>query len=81
MAYLKFVLQIFHKNVAHPKLDAFIKKHRWIVESEEFLIFPQNQSEYKGGVFHYIESIEEVYLLIWFRASEYVQCHLLFKNG
>lgn len=53
-------LQILYKNVAHPKLAAFIKKHNWVMESEEYLVFPQNQSEFKGGVFHYLESIEEV---------------------
>lgn len=52
--------QILYKNVAHPKLTAFIKKHSWLMESGEYLTFPQNQSEFKGGVFHYLESIEEV---------------------
>ncbi|KAL5558051.1 hypothetical protein UlMin_034262 [Ulmus minor] len=52
-------LKVFYKNVAHPKLAAFIKKHSWLVESGEYLTFPQNQSEFKGGVDHYLESIEE----------------------
>lgn len=54
------LVQILHKNVAHPKLAAFVKKHSWVVESGEYLTFPQNQSEFKGGVLHYLESIEEV---------------------
>jgi tRNA wybutosine-synthesizing protein 1 len=54
------LVQILHKNVAHPKLAAFVKKNSWLVESGEYLTFPQNQSEFKGGVLHYLESIEEV---------------------
>lgn len=53
-------LKVLHKNVAHPKLSAFIKAHSWVSESGEYLIFPQNQSEFKGGVVHYLESIEEM---------------------
>lgn len=30
------------------------------MESGEYLTFPQNQSELKGGIHHYLESIEEV---------------------
>ncbi|KAF5747112.1 methyltransferase PMT28 [Tripterygium wilfordii] len=52
--------KIFYKNVAHPKLAAYVKKHTWVVESGEHLTFPQNQSEFKGGVLHYLESIEEM---------------------
>lgn len=53
-------LKIFYKNVAHPKLAAYIKKHRWLVDSGEYLTFPQNQSEFLGGIQHYLESIEEM---------------------
>ncbi|KAJ0087521.1 hypothetical protein Patl1_09136 [Pistacia atlantica] len=52
--------KILYKNVAHPKLAAYIKKHNWLVEDGEYLTFPQNQSEFKGGVLHYLESIEEM---------------------
>ncbi|XP_054798257.1 probable methyltransferase PMT28 isoform X2 [Prosopis cineraria] len=52
--------KILYKNVAHPKLAAYIKKHNWLVESGEYLTFPQNQSELKGGILHYLESIEEM---------------------
>ncbi|XP_025012409.1 probable methyltransferase PMT28 isoform X1 [Ricinus communis] len=54
-------LKIFYKNVAHPKLDAFIKKNSWLVQSGDYLTFPQNQTEFKGGVQHYLESIEELH--------------------
>ncbi|OMO87573.1 putative S-adenosyl-L-methionine-dependent methyltransferase protein [Corchorus capsularis] len=53
-------LKILYKNVAHPKLAAFMKNHNWLIESGEYLMFPQNQSEFKGGVVHYLESIEEM---------------------
>ncbi|WJX09319.1 tRNA 4-demethylwyosine synthase (AdoMet-dependent) [Trifolium repens] len=53
-------LKILYKNVAHPKLAAYIKKHRWLVDSGEYLTFPQNQSVFLGGVQHYLESIEEM---------------------
>ncbi|XP_050363706.1 probable methyltransferase PMT28 isoform X2 [Argentina anserina] len=52
--------KILYKNVEHPKLAAFIKEHSWVMESGEYLTFPQNQSEIKGGVLHYLESIEEM---------------------
>lgn len=57
---VNFNLQILYKNVAHPKLAAFVKTQSWVVESGEYLTFPQNQTELKGGVMHYLESIEEV---------------------
>lgn len=46
--------------MAHPKLAAFVETHSWVVESGEYLTFPQNESEFKGGIAHYLESIEEV---------------------
>lgn len=57
-------VQILYKNVAHPKLAAYIKRHSWLMESGEYLTFPQNQSEFKGGINHYLESIEEVNSLL-----------------
>ncbi|CAK7349294.1 unnamed protein product [Dovyalis caffra] len=53
-------LKVLYNNVAHPKLASFIKKNSWLVQSGEYLTFPQNQSEFKGGVGHYLESIEEM---------------------
>lgn len=52
--------KIFYKNVAHPKLSAFIKTQSWLNLSAEHLLFPQEESEFKGGVQHYINSIEEM---------------------
>lgn len=53
-------LKILYKNVAHPKLAAFVKKQSWVVESGEYLTFPRNESVLKGGISHYLESIEEM---------------------
>ncbi|KAK6124527.1 hypothetical protein DH2020_041736 [Rehmannia glutinosa] len=52
--------KILYKNVAHPKLGVYIKSQDWLVESGEYLTFPQNQSVLKGGIQHYLESIEEM---------------------
>ncbi|KAJ4965725.1 hypothetical protein NE237_017574 [Protea cynaroides] len=52
--------KILYGNVAHPKLAAFIKTRSWMIESEQYLTFPQDQSEFKGGVLNYIESIDEM---------------------
>ncbi|KAK1407493.1 hypothetical protein QVD17_39109 [Tagetes erecta] len=51
--------KIWYSNVAHPKLAQFVKTQNWVVESGEYLTFPQNQSELTGGIAHYLESIEE----------------------
>ncbi|OVA07022.1 CBS domain [Macleaya cordata] len=53
-------LKIFYGNVEHPKLAAFIKTRTWLMQSEEYLTFPQSQSEFRGGVLHYLEFIEEM---------------------
>ncbi|CAN1835780.1 Probable methyltransferase PMT28 [Linum perenne] len=53
-------LQVLYKNVAHPKLADFVKRRSWVVQSGEYLTFPQNQTEFKGGVQHYLDFIEEM---------------------
>ncbi|CAA3030358.1 probable methyltransferase PMT28 [Olea europaea subsp. europaea] len=53
-------LKILNKNVAHPKLAAFVNSQDWVVESGEYLTFPQNQSVFKGGIQYYLDSIEEM---------------------
>ncbi|EHA8587404.1 putative methyltransferase PMT28 [Cocos nucifera] len=52
--------KIFYKDVAHPKLSAFIKTQSWLNLSEEFLLFPREESEYKGEAQHYVNSIEKM---------------------
>ncbi|CAO2833989.1 unnamed protein product [Amaranthus hypochondriacus] len=54
------ITKIFYRNVAHPKLAAYVKTNSWVLESGEYLVFPQNQSNVVGGVGHYLESIEEM---------------------
>ncbi|MCL7032625.1 hypothetical protein MKW94_017105, partial [Papaver nudicaule] len=53
-------LKIFYGNVEHPKLASFIKTQTWLMQSEEYLTFPSNQSEWKGGVLHYLDFVEEM---------------------
>ncbi|GAB4852056.1 hypothetical protein Ancab_016249 [Ancistrocladus abbreviatus] len=53
-------LKILYKNVAHPKLAAYIKSQNWIMQFGDRLLFPQNQSETIGGVAQYLDSIEEM---------------------
>ena len=55
-----FWQQILHKNVAHPKLDAYIKTQSWLMESGEYIVFPHNHSDVVDDVAHLLESIEEV---------------------
>ncbi|KAF5182035.1 S-adenosyl-l-methionine-dependent methyltransferases superfamily protein [Thalictrum thalictroides] len=52
--------KILYRNVEHPKLASFIKTKTWLMQSGEYLTFPQNQSEFNGGVHHYIDAIEEM---------------------
>ncbi|CAH2036816.1 unnamed protein product [Thlaspi arvense] len=52
--------KILYKNVAHPKLAAYIKKHNWVNESGEYLTFPQNQTAFNGKVLQYLEFIQEM---------------------
>ncbi|KAK4429252.1 putative methyltransferase PMT28 [Sesamum alatum] len=52
--------KILYQNVAHPKLAAYVKAQDWLVESGEYLTFPSNQSVFKGGIQHYLESVEEM---------------------
>lgn len=60
------MLQILYRNVAHPKLSAFIKTQKWLNLSGEYLMFPRDESEFKGGVHHYLSSIEEVRISVAF---------------
>lgn len=53
-------VKILYKNVEHPKLAAYIKTQDWLVESGEYITFPQNQSVFRGGIQHYLESVEEM---------------------
>ncbi|ONK64918.1 uncharacterized protein A4U43_C07F31460 [Asparagus officinalis] len=56
----QFKVDIFYRNVAHPKLSAYVKTRRWVNVTGEYLMFPQDESEFKGGVHHYLGSIEEM---------------------
>lgn len=55
--------QILYKNVAHPKLAGYIKKHNWVNESGEYITFPQNKTAFSGNVLQYLEFIQEVSII------------------
>ena len=58
------MLQILFRNVAHPKLSSYVKTRRWLNLTGEHLVFPRDESEFKGGVHHYLSSVEEVRIFI-----------------
>ncbi|KAG0466101.1 hypothetical protein HPP92_017681 [Vanilla planifolia] len=56
----RLAAMVLYGNVAHPKLSAFIKTNKFINVSGEYLRFPPEESDFKGGVQHYLDSIEEM---------------------
>ncbi|KAG9446434.1 hypothetical protein H6P81_012562 [Aristolochia fimbriata] len=52
--------KVIYKNVAYPKLSAFIQTHSWFTQSGDYLTLLHNQSEFKGGASHYVNSLEEM---------------------
>lgn len=53
-------MQILYRNVAHPKLSAFVVTRKWLNLTGDYLVFAADESEFKGGVHHYLSSIEEM---------------------
>ncbi|CAL0327921.1 unnamed protein product [Lupinus luteus] len=52
-------LIIWYDNVPHPKLVEYKKEQNWVVKSGEYLVFPGGGTQFKEGVTHYINFIEE----------------------
>jgi tRNA wybutosine-synthesizing protein 1 len=52
--------QIWYGNVGHPRLSSYVKDNSWLNRTGEHLVFPAEESEFKGGAKHYIETIDEV---------------------
>ncbi|RAL53633.1 hypothetical protein DM860_012248 [Cuscuta australis] len=52
--------KIIYKNVVHEKLADLVKTQSWVMESGEYLIFPQNRSALEDRVQHYLMSIQEM---------------------
>ncbi|KAE9587731.1 putative S-adenosyl-L-methionine-dependent methyltransferase [Lupinus albus] len=50
---------IWYDNVPHPKLVEYKKEQNWVVKSGEYLVFPGGGTQFKEGVTHYINFIEE----------------------
>ncbi|XP_019094419.1 PREDICTED: probable methyltransferase PMT28 [Camelina sativa] len=76
--------KIVYKNVAHPKLAAYIKKHNWVNDSGEYLTFPQNQTAFNGNVLQYLEFIQEVSIIYLQSLLSFIKSlvlELIFKFG
>ncbi|KAJ3670065.1 hypothetical protein LUZ60_010389 [Juncus effusus] len=52
--------KIWYNNVAHPRLNSYIKSHSWLKISGDYLTFPKEKSLFKAGAPHYLDSIEEM---------------------
>ncbi|OEL34417.1 putative methyltransferase PMT28 [Dichanthelium oligosanthes] len=52
--------KVWYGNVAHPRLSNYVKGHNWLNHSGDYLMFPPDEWEFKGGARHYVESIDEM---------------------
>ncbi|KAF8768938.1 hypothetical protein HU200_007078 [Digitaria exilis] len=52
--------KVWYGNVAHPRLSNYVKGHSWMNHSGEYLMFPPDEWEFKGGARHYVQSIDEM---------------------
>ncbi|XP_059666783.1 probable methyltransferase PMT23 [Cornus florida] len=52
---------IWFDNVPHPKLVEYKKEQNWVRSSGDFLVFPGGGTQFKHGVSHYIDFIEETW--------------------
>ncbi|XP_044954829.1 probable methyltransferase PMT28 [Hordeum vulgare subsp. vulgare] len=53
-------VQVWYGNVGHPRLSSYAKDHSWLNRTGEHLVFPPEESEFKGGARHYIDTIDEM---------------------
>lgn len=52
--------RVVYRNVAHPRLSAYVKTRSWLNLTGDYLMFPPGESEFKGGAHHYLDYIEEM---------------------
>ncbi|XBH95003.1 hypothetical protein VPH35_085645 [Triticum aestivum] len=52
--------KVWYGNVGHPRLSSYAKDHSWLNRTGEHLVFPPEESEFKGGAQHYIDTIDEM---------------------
>ncbi|KAM0899627.1 hypothetical protein ACQ4PT_021151 [Festuca glaucescens] len=52
--------KIWYGNVGHPRLSSYVKDNSWLNRTGEHLVFLAEESEFKGGAKHYIETIDEM---------------------
>ncbi|KAL6894176.1 hypothetical protein ACP4OV_008274 [Aristida adscensionis] len=52
--------KVWYDNVGHPRLSSYVKGHSWVNHTGEYLMFPPDEWEFKGGARHYVETIGEM---------------------
>ncbi|XP_049410272.1 probable methyltransferase PMT22 [Solanum stenotomum] len=52
---------IWYDNVPHPKLVEYKKDQNWVKKSGDYFVFPGGGTQFRDGVNHYIEFIEETF--------------------
>ncbi|XP_060178818.1 probable methyltransferase PMT23 [Lycium barbarum] len=52
---------IWYNNVPHPKLVEYKKDQNWVKKYGNYFVFPGGGTQFKDGVNHYIEFIEETF--------------------
>ncbi|XP_010517446.1 PREDICTED: probable methyltransferase PMT23 [Camelina sativa] len=50
---------VWYDNVPHPKLVEYKKEQNWVNKTGEYLVFPGGGTQFKFGVTHYVEFIEQ----------------------
>jgi Putative S-adenosyl-L-methionine-dependent methyltransferase len=60
-----FLFQIWYSNVPHTQLVKYKGHQNWIKVSGEYLTFPGGGTQFKHGVSHYINFIQEVLFLFY----------------
>lgn len=54
------VLQIWYNNVPHPKLVDYKKDQNWVRKTDDYFVFPGGGTQFKQGVTHYIDFVQQV---------------------
>ncbi|KAG8061107.1 hypothetical protein GUJ93_ZPchr0003g18514 [Zizania palustris] len=52
--------KVWYGNVGHPRLSNYVKGHSWLNRTGDYLMFPPDEWEFKGGSKHYVEIIDEM---------------------
>ncbi|BAF13342.1 probable methyltransferase PMT28 [Oryza sativa Japonica Group] len=52
--------KVWYGNIGHPRLSSYVKGHGWLNRTGDYLMFPPDEWEFKGGSRHYVEAIDEM---------------------